>query len=317
MVRCSEARGFARATLPMNSKGIWSWQRNPFVGTREYNGLLSVLMLINSTDLKNDNNEVYEVEGEPREQARRWYVVKDLGASLGETGRVDPRRGYLDGFEREPFLTGVEARSCVSPFAAGIRNCCSTSAIERSAVDVRADARASPTGNGATRFAPATTTRRRQRGTSRGFGRRPGRAGAPMTALARTVLRAVSRRRANRGGRSGPAGAAARTDGSGRTSGAPRSAAAGQRRPVRAASLRADAPAGCGRSRRACSRSGRGAAARRRGRRRSSRRKSFSPWSARWSCWWSAPASRARSASSAPPGSCATARRSRIPKTPA
>jgi hypothetical protein len=34
--------------------------------------------------------------------------VKDLGASLGETGRMDPRRGYIDGFEREPFITGVE-----------------------------------------------------------------------------------------------------------------------------------------------------------------------------------------------------------------
>jgi hypothetical protein len=61
-------------------------------------------MLINSTDLKNDNNEIFDVEGETAERARRWYVVKDLGASLGETGRVDPRRGYIDGFEREPFL---------------------------------------------------------------------------------------------------------------------------------------------------------------------------------------------------------------------
>jgi hypothetical protein len=97
---------FRPRDIPLHSQGTWSWQRNPFVGTREYNGLLSVLMLINSTDLKNDNNEVYEVQGESRERARRWYVVKDLGASLGETGRVDPRRGYIDGFEREPFLTG-------------------------------------------------------------------------------------------------------------------------------------------------------------------------------------------------------------------
>jgi hypothetical protein len=102
-----ELRGGARfrpRDLPLKSGGIWSWQQNPFVGTREYNGLLSALMLINSTDLKNDNNEIFDVEGETAERARRWYVVKDLGASLGETGRVDPRRGYIDGFEREPFL---------------------------------------------------------------------------------------------------------------------------------------------------------------------------------------------------------------------
>jgi hypothetical protein len=92
----------------LDSKGIWSWQRNPFVGTRPYNGLLALMMIINSTDLKNENNELYEVEGSVREEARLWYVVKDLGASLGETGRFDPRRGYIDGFEREPFVAAVK-----------------------------------------------------------------------------------------------------------------------------------------------------------------------------------------------------------------
>jgi hypothetical protein len=66
------------------------------------------MMIINSTDLKNENNELYESEGAAREEARLWYVVKDLGASLGETGRFDPRRGYIDGFEREPFVVGVK-----------------------------------------------------------------------------------------------------------------------------------------------------------------------------------------------------------------
>src|SRR6185436_12400468 len=66
------------------------------------------MMILNSTDLKNQNNTLYEVIGEPRENAARWYVVKDLGASLGETGRMEPRRGYIDGFEREPFIVRVE-----------------------------------------------------------------------------------------------------------------------------------------------------------------------------------------------------------------
>src|SRR5205814_4929343 len=93
--------------MGLHSRGIWSWQQNPFVGTRPYNGLLVLMMILNSTDLKNQNNELYDVVGEPREGARRWYVVKDLGASLGETGRMDPRRSYVEGFEREPFITGV------------------------------------------------------------------------------------------------------------------------------------------------------------------------------------------------------------------
>jgi len=99
---------FRPVDIGLKSRGEWSWQENPFVGTRQYGGLLALMMILNSTDLKNQNNEVYDVVGERREQARRWFVVKDLGASLGETGRFDPRRGYIDGFEREPFITGTE-----------------------------------------------------------------------------------------------------------------------------------------------------------------------------------------------------------------
>jgi hypothetical protein len=61
-----------------------------------------------STNLKKDDNTVYDVLGRLRERATRWYVNKDIGASLGETGRMDPRRGDIDGLEREPFITGVE-----------------------------------------------------------------------------------------------------------------------------------------------------------------------------------------------------------------
>jgi len=93
--------------LGLKSRGTWSWQRNPFVGSKPYNGLLVLMMVLNSTDLKNENNELYDVVGEARENAREWYVIKDLGASLGETGRMDPRRGWIDGFEREPFITGL------------------------------------------------------------------------------------------------------------------------------------------------------------------------------------------------------------------
>lgn len=94
--------------LGLKSLGVWSWQQNPFVGTRPFNGLLALMMILNSTDLKNDNNELYEVLGADRERAARWYVVKDLGASLGQTGRMDPRRGDIASFEREPFVRGVD-----------------------------------------------------------------------------------------------------------------------------------------------------------------------------------------------------------------
>ena len=85
----------------------WSWQRNPFVGMRPYQGLLAILVMFNSSDLKNVNNVLYEltkVDG----GIDRWFVVRDLGASLGETAHLFPRCGNPDLFEREPFIAGVK-----------------------------------------------------------------------------------------------------------------------------------------------------------------------------------------------------------------
>jgi hypothetical protein len=85
----------------------WSWQQNPFVGTRPYQGLLVMLMMFNSSDIKNENNVLYEVSGDDKNVAR-WYVVRDLGTALGETARLAPLRGNPDIFERDPFITAVE-----------------------------------------------------------------------------------------------------------------------------------------------------------------------------------------------------------------
>jgi len=85
--------------------GEWSWQQNPFVGMRPYQGLLVVLMMFNSSDIKNENNALYELKSV--EGPRHWYVVRDLGTALGETGKLAPQRGDPDIFEREAFITGV------------------------------------------------------------------------------------------------------------------------------------------------------------------------------------------------------------------
>ena len=103
----SEAR--FRPKLPQleRLKEYWWWQQNPFVGTHELSGLLVVLTMFNSTDLKNDNNSIYKLT-EPWDGADRWFVVRDLGASLGETGKLFPRRNWLDGFEKHGFITAIE-----------------------------------------------------------------------------------------------------------------------------------------------------------------------------------------------------------------
>jgi hypothetical protein len=90
----------------LKDRGEWSWHDNPFVGTRPYNGLLAILLAFNSTDLKNSNNSVYEATvGNHTEQ---WYVVRDLGSALGESGSLKPKRNNLRLFERQHFITGVD-----------------------------------------------------------------------------------------------------------------------------------------------------------------------------------------------------------------
>lgn len=91
----------------MQSKGEWSWQQNPFVGTPPYQGLLVILLTFNSADLKDSNNTLYEVRG-PAGRVEQRYVVRDLGSALGASGHFTPRRNSPDLFEREKFITGVK-----------------------------------------------------------------------------------------------------------------------------------------------------------------------------------------------------------------
>jgi len=85
--------------------GAWSWQENPFVGTRPYQGLLVLLMMVNSTDLKNSNNTLYEHRN--GDLVEQWYVVRDVGAALGDLDRFAPRKGDADAFARDPFILGA------------------------------------------------------------------------------------------------------------------------------------------------------------------------------------------------------------------
>jgi len=95
--------------------GPWRWEENPFVGTKPYQGLLVLLMMFNNSDLKNSNNTLYERRNGGHME--RWYVVRDLGAALGDTNRLAPRKNHPDTFERHPFILGV--RSGYVDFANG------------------------------------------------------------------------------------------------------------------------------------------------------------------------------------------------------
>jgi hypothetical protein len=83
--------------------GNWSWFKNPFTGTKEFNGLRIMMALINNWDLKEINNSVYQVKGEsPR------YVVTDLGATFGETGNTITRsKSNPEDYSKSEFIQKV------------------------------------------------------------------------------------------------------------------------------------------------------------------------------------------------------------------
>jgi hypothetical protein len=77
----------------------WDWYNNPFLGTREFNGLRVMMALINDWDLTAVNNKVYATDTE------RHYLVSDLGASFGKTGSVSTRsKGSLKDYADSKFI---------------------------------------------------------------------------------------------------------------------------------------------------------------------------------------------------------------------
>jgi hypothetical protein len=90
----------------LKKKSDWSWGDNPFLGTQEFAGLVALMVLFNNWDLKTVQNVVYEV-GKDSAPPRRRYVVKDLGGALGWSGWLLHTKDDANGFDKEPFITGV------------------------------------------------------------------------------------------------------------------------------------------------------------------------------------------------------------------
>jgi len=84
--------------------GNWSWFKNPYVGTKELDGLKIMMALMNNWDLKEVNNAIYQEQGEqPR------YVISDLGATFGRTGNPLVRsKNNLRDYSRTKFIQKVK-----------------------------------------------------------------------------------------------------------------------------------------------------------------------------------------------------------------
>jgi hypothetical protein len=100
----------------------WAWHDNPFVGTRELNGLKVVMMLVSNWDNKDvrdvargSNTAIFEYRMGSSLEAR--YLIIDWGAAMGGWGNNILSRGRWDSqvfaAQSEQFVLGVEGESVV------------------------------------------------------------------------------------------------------------------------------------------------------------------------------------------------------------
>ncbi len=116
--------GRFRPDLPtMKVVGDWPWHENPFVGSREFGGLIVANLIIAQWDWKTSNNKIYELSGDAANGVQRMFVVRDLGASFGKftyptilkwfrlRGFGQGSRNDLADFEAQGFIERIDRES--------------------------------------------------------------------------------------------------------------------------------------------------------------------------------------------------------------
>lgn len=86
----------------------WSWDKNPFIGTPEFQGLKVMMVLLNNWDIKDDNNKVLLVKNDAG-QYELHHIISDTGATLGKTGNfVSRSRNKPEDYVKSKFINGVK-----------------------------------------------------------------------------------------------------------------------------------------------------------------------------------------------------------------
>lgn len=97
--------GRFRLSSDHDNDGEWSWTENPFTGTRQLKGLIVANLILNNWDLKPSQNRIYSGVGK---RPARWFVVQDVGASLGKTSWPVGTKNDIDDFESQQLVLGVQ-----------------------------------------------------------------------------------------------------------------------------------------------------------------------------------------------------------------
>lgn len=88
--------------------GDWKWKQNPFTGTKEFQGLKVLMVLLNNWDIKDSNNEILAVRAGDGSQELH-YIISDLGGSLGKTGGFFSRSRNKSGdFVKAKFVESIK-----------------------------------------------------------------------------------------------------------------------------------------------------------------------------------------------------------------
>ena len=129
--KCIDANSgrFANARFELDDPAVnklfeehsWAWNDNPFVGSKELDGLKIVVMLLSNWDTKDrrdvargSNTAIFEMRDSRRPWASREarYLITDWGGSMGKWGAniVNRDRWDPDGFEAQTagFATAVQ-----------------------------------------------------------------------------------------------------------------------------------------------------------------------------------------------------------------
>jgi hypothetical protein len=97
---------FARKPGGEKKIGYWKWKDNPFMHSREFNGLRVMMAVLNNWDLKDVNNAVYSDE----KTGKQIFLVSDIGATFA-SNQISTRskdKGNIESYKKSKFITKVE-----------------------------------------------------------------------------------------------------------------------------------------------------------------------------------------------------------------
>lgn len=95
---------FARRPSKETKIGTWQWKGNPFMNTREFNGLRVMMAVLNDWDLKDVNNAVYK----DKKTGHQLFLVSDVGATFATNNLQLNRaadKGNVQNYQNSKFIT--------------------------------------------------------------------------------------------------------------------------------------------------------------------------------------------------------------------